>query len=114
MIGLLNLNADPDILPSFAPSWRKHIRNCGMADYRSCKIGINPTDRGVRAYDAIGFVIVSMLCNVSGLRPVDHGQAGEDSLPHRIRSRPISPKGEGWKKQQDTEKSHDLMVIHDR
>jgi hypothetical protein len=32
-------------------------------------------------------------------------------LPDRIRSRPISPKGEGWKKQQDRQVSHNTRSL---
>jgi hypothetical protein len=108
------LYSDPDILPSLSPISRKQIGNSSIA-YNTSRA--NVVDFGLtRMLSKDGVVLVHMgvFEEGLGLLAVNQGKAGIDSLPNRIRSRPIPPKGEGWKKQQDTEKSHHPMVIHYR
>jgi hypothetical protein len=45
-----------------------------------------------------------------GLFAVNYGQSSIKTLPYRIRSRPL-PKGEGWKKQQDLQISHNTRSL---
>ncbi len=107
-----DFDTDPDILPSFPPISRKQIGNSSIA-YNAG--GTNIVDFGLTRMlpkNRVVFIHMGILEEGLSLFAVNQGKAGIDTLSHRILSRPISPKGEGWKKQQDTEKSHDLMVIH--
>jgi hypothetical protein len=111
MINSTSLRSDPDILPSLSPFSRKDIRDCGVT-YDTCRAEI--VDFGLtRMLPKDGVVLIHMgiLEKGLGLFAVNYGQSSIKTLPHRVGSRPI-PKGEGRKKQQDTEKFHHPMVIH--
>jgi hypothetical protein len=111
MINSTSLCSDPDVLPSFSPPSRKDIRDCGVT-YNAQRTEI--VDFGLtRMLPKDGVVLIHMgiLEEGLGLFAINQGKASIKTLPYRIRSRPL-PKGEGWKKQQDTEKFHHPMVIH--
>jgi hypothetical protein len=112
MINSTSLCSDPDVLPSFSPPSRKDIRDCGVT-YNAQRTEI--VDFGLtRMLPKNGVVLIHMgiLEKGLGLFAINQGKAGIKTLSDRIRSRPIPPKGEGRKKQKDTEKFHHPMVIH--
>ena len=80
--------------------------------YDTCRAKI--VDSGLtRMLPKDGIVLIHMWVFEEGLGllAINQGKAGIDSLPYRIPSRPISPKGEGWKKQQDWQVSHNTRSL---
>lgn len=106
-----DLYSDPDILPAFSPVPREHIGNCGIP-YNAG--GTNIVDFGLTwmlPKDRIVLIHMRILEEGLSLFAIDQGKAGINTLSHRIRSRPIIPKGEGWKKQQDWQVSHNTRSL---
>ena len=80
--------------------------------YDTC--GAEVIDSGLtRMLPKDGIVLIHMWVFEEGLGllAVNQGKAGIKTLPHSISSRPISPKGEGWKKQQDRQVSHNTRSL---
>jgi hypothetical protein len=111
MINSTSLRSDPNILPSLSPFSRKDIGDCGVT-YNTQRAEI--VDFGLtRMLPKNGVVLIHMrvLEEGLGLFAINQGKAGIKTLPDRIRSRPISPKGEGWKKQKDRQVSHNTRSL---
>jgi hypothetical protein len=111
MINSTSFRSDPDVLPSLPPPSRKDIRDCGVS-YNAQRTEI--VDFGLtRMLPKNGVVLVHMgiLEECLGLFAVNYGQSSIKTLPHRVGSRPISPKGEGRKKQQDLQISHNTRSL---